>query len=160
MPFHHHRLLRFSPRMAVALLAAAAVLTGLVACDSAGTRADGSPSAAALHLTQADWQVQTDAGFTSPPLTLDGQILLDRWQPVTLPHAWNEDEAFKKDIKDLSTGIAWYRKTLDVRPTPGRRIFVELDSRVLGLCRVAYGAARLPTELAAGGWLPIDPAAV
>lgn len=73
--------------MAVALLAAAAVLAGLIACDSAGTRADGSPGAAALHLTQADWQVQTDAGFSSPPLTLDGQTLLDRWQPVTLPHA-------------------------------------------------------------------------
>jgi signal transduction histidine kinase len=87
MPFHNHLLLRFSPRMAVALLAAAAVLAGLIACDSAGTRADGSPGAAALHLTQADWQVQTDAGFSSPPLTLDGQTLLDRWQPVTLPHA-------------------------------------------------------------------------
>lgn len=85
MPFHNHRLLRFLPR--VALLAAAAVLTGLVACGSADTRAGASPSAAALHLTQADWQVQTDAGFTSPPLTLDGQTLLDHWQPVALPHA-------------------------------------------------------------------------
>src|SRR5689334_663278 len=32
------------------------------------------------------------------------------WKSVTLPHAWNEDDAFQKDIKDLSTGIAWYRK--------------------------------------------------
>jgi len=32
------------------------------------------------------------------------------WKPVTLPRAWNEDDAFKKDIADLSTGIAWYRK--------------------------------------------------
>lgn len=39
-----------------------------------------------------------------------------------------------------------------------RRIFVELGSRVLGLCRVAYGATRLPEDLAAGAWLPIDPA--
>src|SRR5215216_6352426 len=32
------------------------------------------------------------------------------WKDVTLPRAWNEDDAFKKDIKDLSTGVAWYRK--------------------------------------------------
>ena len=32
------------------------------------------------------------------------------WKEVTLPRAWNEDDAFRKDIKDLSTGVAWYRK--------------------------------------------------
>ena len=32
------------------------------------------------------------------------------WRDVTLPRAWNEDDAFRKDIKDLSTGVAWYRK--------------------------------------------------
>src|SRR5688572_6739526 len=32
------------------------------------------------------------------------------WKKVTLPYAWNEDEAFKKDIVDHPTGIAWYRK--------------------------------------------------
>ena len=32
------------------------------------------------------------------------------WKAVTLPRAWNEDDAFRKDIKDLSTGVAWYRK--------------------------------------------------
>ena len=32
------------------------------------------------------------------------------WKQVTLPYAWNEDEAFKKDIHNLTTGVAWYRK--------------------------------------------------
>src|SRR5205807_10427176 len=32
------------------------------------------------------------------------------WKSVTTPYAWNEDDAFRKDIKDLSTGVAWYRK--------------------------------------------------
>lgn len=41
-----------------------------------------------------------------------------------------------------------------------RRIFVELGSRVLGLCRVAYGAVRLPEDLAAGAWMPIEPGQV
>ena len=36
------------------------------------------------------------------------------WKTVTLPHAWNEDDAFQKDIVDLSTGIAWYRKQFKV----------------------------------------------
>jgi BNR repeat-containing family member len=33
-----------------------------------------------------------------------------KWKSVTTPNAWNEDDAFRKDIVDLSTGIAWYRK--------------------------------------------------
>ncbi|GAB3905106.1 glycoside hydrolase family 2 protein [Mucilaginibacter boryungensis] len=32
------------------------------------------------------------------------------WKNITLPHAFNEDDAFKVDIHNLSTGIAWYRK--------------------------------------------------
>lgn len=28
------------------------------------------------------------------------------WKPVTLPRAWNEDDAFGKDIVDHSTGVA------------------------------------------------------
>ncbi len=47
---------------------------------------------------------------------------------VTTPHAWNEDDAFKKDIKDLSTGIAWYRKRFRL-PTnsAGRKVFLEFE---------------------------------
>lgn len=32
------------------------------------------------------------------------------WKEVTLPHAWNEDAAFKVSIENLPTGICWYRK--------------------------------------------------
>src|SRR6218665_452921 len=32
------------------------------------------------------------------------------WEPVTLPHAFNETEAFARDIHQLSSGIIWYRK--------------------------------------------------
>ncbi|MGB8601762.1 MAG: sugar-binding domain-containing protein, partial [Rhizomicrobium sp.] len=34
----------------------------------------------------------------------------DDWQTVTLPHAFNQTEAFARDIHALSTGIIWYRK--------------------------------------------------
>lgn len=50
------------------------------------------------------------------------------WKSVTLPHAWNDDEAFKKSIEDLSTGIAWYRKHFSI---PGslkdKKVFLEFE---------------------------------
>jgi beta-galactosidase len=50
------------------------------------------------------------------------------WKKVTLPWAWNEDEAFKKDIADLSTGIAWYRKHFNIPATSkGQKIFIEFE---------------------------------
>ena len=50
------------------------------------------------------------------------------WKQVTLPWAWNEDDAFKKDIKDLSTGIAWYRKHFKLPSTArSQKIFLEFE---------------------------------
>ncbi len=50
------------------------------------------------------------------------------WEQVTLPRPWNEDDAFRKDIKDLSTGIAWYRKTFRLpEDAKGRKIFIEFE---------------------------------
>jgi 16S rRNA pseudouridine516 synthase len=37
-----------------------------------------------------------------------------------------------------------------------RRIFAALDSHVLALCRVGFGRLRLPTYLAAAGYLPVS----
>ncbi|MCX2679784.1 DUF4982 domain-containing protein [Galbibacter sp. EGI 63066] len=51
-----------------------------------------------------------------------------QWENVTLPYAWNEDEAFKIDIHHLSTGIAWYRKTFTVpEHYSGQKIFLEFE---------------------------------
>ncbi|GAB2806135.1 DUF4982 domain-containing protein [Ferruginibacter profundus] len=50
------------------------------------------------------------------------------WKNITLPYAWNEDDAFKKDIADLSTGIAWYRKHFRLPATAkGQKIFLEFE---------------------------------
>lgn len=50
------------------------------------------------------------------------------WKPVTLPHAWNEDEAFNKDIHQLSTGIAWYRKHFKIPASDaGKKVFIEFE---------------------------------
>lgn len=50
------------------------------------------------------------------------------WENVTTPSSWNEDEAFRKDIADLSTGIAWYRKHFSL-PTSAKnkKIFLEFE---------------------------------
>lgn len=50
------------------------------------------------------------------------------WKDITLPRAWNEDEAFKKDIKDLSTGIVWYRKHFKLPAnSENKKIFLEFE---------------------------------
>lgn len=50
------------------------------------------------------------------------------WKSVTLPYAWNEDEAFRKDIRDLSTGIAWYRKKFKLPSSAkGQKVFLEFE---------------------------------
>jgi beta-galactosidase len=50
------------------------------------------------------------------------------WKSITLPRAWNEDEAFAKDIRDHSTGIAWYRKTFSLpAEAAGNKVFIEFE---------------------------------
>ncbi len=50
------------------------------------------------------------------------------WKKVTLPYAWNEDDAFKKDIVDLRTGIAWYRKSFKLPAgSEGKKVFIEFE---------------------------------
>ncbi|MES2777374.1 MAG: sugar-binding domain-containing protein [Bacteroidota bacterium] len=50
------------------------------------------------------------------------------WKKVTLPYAWNEDDAFKKDIVDHSTGIAWYRKHFKLPVSAkGQKVFLEFE---------------------------------
>ena len=50
------------------------------------------------------------------------------WKGVTLPHAWNEDDAFQKDIHDLSTGVAWYRKHFSLPAgSENKKIFLEFE---------------------------------
>lgn len=50
------------------------------------------------------------------------------WKKVTLPHAWNEDAAFKDSIDKLPTGIAWYRKHFKLpSDSAGKKVFLEFE---------------------------------
>lgn len=50
------------------------------------------------------------------------------WKRVTLPYAWNEDEAFAKPIHLHSTAVAWYRKTFTLpRDVISEKVFLEFE---------------------------------
>ena len=50
------------------------------------------------------------------------------WKEVTLPHAFNENEAFKVSIKELTDTVVWYRKQFVLpRETRGKKIFIEFE---------------------------------
>ena len=72
----------------------------------------------------ADWKLWTGDDTAYRHSGFNDRI----WKTVTLPHAWNEDDAFQKDIVDLSTGIAWYRKQFKVpRLFPSQKLFLEFE---------------------------------
>ena len=51
-----------------------------------------------------------------------------QWQPVTLPYAFNGDEAFRKDIVDLTDTISWYRKKfIATSDMLEGKVFVEFE---------------------------------
>ena len=56
------------------------------------------------------------------------------WQKVTLPHAFNEDEAFKVDIHVLTDTVMWYRKHFVLpKETKGKKVFIEFEGARQGV---------------------------
>ena len=55
----------------------------------------------------ADWRLCVGDVAEASEATFDDS----GWQQVTLPYAFNGDEAFRKDIADLTDTVCWYRKT-------------------------------------------------
>jgi beta-galactosidase len=51
------------------------------------------------------------------------------WKNITLPQAFNEDEAFRVAIDDHSTNIVWYRKRFKVpqQHPQGQKVFLEFE---------------------------------
>lgn len=50
------------------------------------------------------------------------------WKKITLPRAFNEDEAFKVEIKNMTDTISWYRKHFKLPATAkGKKVFVEFE---------------------------------
>lgn len=49
------------------------------------------------------------------------------WKRVTVPHAWNEDDAYRVSIHDQATGVAWYRKHFKLELPSGNKVFVQFE---------------------------------
>lgn len=70
------------------------------------------------------WKVFTGDATAAEAVSFDDAA----WKTVTLPYAWNEDDAFRKDIVDHTTGIAWYRKKFSLPATAkGQKVFLEFE---------------------------------
>ena len=51
-----------------------------------------------------------------------------QWKKITLPRAFNEDDAFRVDIKEMTDTISWYRKHFRLPETAkGKKVFVEFE---------------------------------
>lgn len=50
------------------------------------------------------------------------------WKPVTLPRAFNEDEAFRIPIAAMTDTVAWYRKHFRIPASErGKKVFLEFE---------------------------------
>ena len=76
------------------------------------------------------------------------------WQRVTLPRAWNEAEAFRRPIHQLSDTTIWYRKHFRLRAVAGRKFFVEFEGVRFGAEVYVNGHRLGLTEngVMASGW--------
>ena len=72
----------------------------------------------------ADWLLQVGDFAEAEKLDFDD----GKWKRVTLPYAFNGDEAFRRDIVDLTDTICWYRKhfTLIEAEVQGK-VFIEFE---------------------------------
>ena len=62
------------------------------------------------------------------PKAKDTKFDDSKWKQVTLPHAFNEDEAFKLSIEQLTDTVVWYRKSFRIpEQKSNQKVFVEFE---------------------------------
>ena len=62
------------------------------------------------------------------PKAKDTKFDDSKWKQVTLPHAFNEDEAFKLSIEQLTDTVVWYRKSFRIPELKSnQKVFVEFE---------------------------------
>lgn len=71
----------------------------------------------------SDWLVTVGDVKNGESVSLDDS----GWKRVTLPHAFNEDEAFKVAIDQLTDTISWYRKHFKVPNAKISKVFIEFE---------------------------------
>jgi len=72
----------------------------------------------------ADWKLKTGDFKDAAAVNFND----NSWKKITLPHAYNQEEAFEKDIEHLTTGIVWYRKKFKLpKGIKNNKIFIEFE---------------------------------
>ena len=62
------------------------------------------------------------------PKAKDTKFDDSKWKQLTLPHAFNEDEAFKLSIEQLTDTVVWYRKSFQIPELKSnQKVFVEFE---------------------------------
>lgn len=62
------------------------------------------------------------------PKAKDTKFDDSKWKQVTLPHVFNEDEAFKLSIEQLTDTVVWYRKSFQIPELKSnQKVFVEFE---------------------------------
>ena len=78
----------------------------------------------------SDWRliVGDNLAYKAPAFNDSG------WKAVTLPHAFNEDQAFAVDIRELTDTVVWYRKHFTL-PSSVRneKVFIEFEGARQGV---------------------------
>ncbi len=90
---------------------------------------------AVLLLTSVNINARTTYNFNSgwlfnigdTPEAINPDYNDSAWQRVTLPHAFNQQEAFRVSIELLTDTVAWYRKHFDLPALDGSKVFVEFE---------------------------------
>ena len=72
----------------------------------------------------SEWKLQ----IGDFPKAKDAKFDDSKWKQVTLPHAFNEDEAFKLSIEQLTDTVVWYRKSFQIPELKSnQKVFVEFE---------------------------------
>ena len=75
-------------------------------------------------LFNADWRLAVGDFPEASKTDFDDMA----WLQVTLPYAFNGNEAFRKDIKDLTDTVCWYRKTFTLTDVDAQgKVFIEFE---------------------------------
>ena len=85
---------------------------------------DGQASERKKYNFNSEWKLQ----IGDFPKAKDAKFDDSQWKQVTLPHAFNEDEAFKVSIEDLTDTISWYRKRFQLPDLKSnQKVFIEFE---------------------------------
>ncbi|MFL1011715.1 glycoside hydrolase family 2 protein [Flavisericum labens] len=62
------------------------------------------------------------------PQAVDANFNDNHWKHVTLPYAYNQQETFKEEITNFTTGIVWYRKVFKLPENAiDKKVFIEFE---------------------------------